>query len=113
MKLTDLQEAQYAGDHPIVAELKQALENDKPVDVVVSGEMSRTAVEGIHKAFGQPTQQHDEEGMNQSYVWDLPGNRLQVIIQGERTIIELFAFGEDKKRKSAPLMRRMQRRQVR
>jgi len=110
MKLSHLQEAQYAGDHPLVTEIKTAIAFNKPVDVAMDSEMAKAAVKGIVNSFGEPSQVHDEEGLNLVMVWDIPGNRIQVIIQGNRTVIEMFAFGENKKRESAPLMRRMQRR---
>ncbi len=114
MKLKQLQEARYAGDHPIVIDIKKAIAYNEPVDVVMDSQRAVAAIEGIVKAFGEP--QVDEEGMegmNTLMRWDLPGNRLQVIIQSDRTIIEMFAFGENTKSATSSLMQRMQRRRTR
>ncbi len=117
MKLEQLQEAGYAGNHPIVIEIKTAIAFNEPVDVEMDSQQAVAAIKGIVKAFGEP--QPDEEGlewMNTMMRWDLPdGNRLQVIVQGNRTVIEMFSFGEskNKKRKSTPLLQRMRRRQTR
>ena len=113
MKLKQIQEARYAGDHPIIIDIKKAIAYNEPVDVVMDSQQAVAAIEGIVKAFGEPTEVGDEEGMSKLMRWDIPGNRIQVIVQGDRTIIEMFAYGETKKRKSAPLLQRMRRRQTR
>ena len=112
MKLQTIHEASYAGHHPIVTEIKQALENNEPVDIVINDKMkSQKAVQGIVKSFGEPNID-DEAGetdmSTKVMVWDFPGNRLQLIIQGDRTIVELYS-----KKKPTKFFLRMRRRQTR
>ncbi len=112
MKLQTIHEATYAGDHPIVTEIKQALKTNQPVDVVINDQVrGQEAVQGIVKSFGEPSNEHEEEliGMSKMMVWNFPDNRLQVIIQGDRTIVELFQLGKRKTK----LLQRMRRRQTR
>ena len=94
-------------------EIKKAIAYNEPVDVVMDSQQAEAAIEGIVKSFGEPTEVDDEEGMSKLIRWDLPGNRLQVIIQGNRTIIEMFAFGKNTKSATSSLMQRMTRRQTR
>lgn len=115
-----LTEARYAGVHPIVTEIKQALENDEPVDIVIEDRKKGSeAIRGIVKSFGEPSYVEDDEGMYKTMVWNLPHKRLQVIIQDDRTIIELFYFSATKKsglkmmKATDSKLQRMRRRQAR
>lgn len=89
-----LHEARYAGDHPIVRDIKQALKFNRGYETVIQDEKdSRSAIKEITRAFGEPVRRDIETPAKYGLVlWDIPpDNTLQILFgQGAQTTVELF-----------------------
>lgn len=84
MKLAQLQEVRYAGEHPIVTAIKSSIaKEDNFFMNIKDKEEARAAERGIIAGFGPPDEQDlDSEDTFRNLVWHISNETILQIIDG-------------------------------